>query len=89
MTTRDAEDRSAESSTYLAGVQPHPLPTYQELLDEALELTFPASDPISAGAAARAEQRVSTPMDDTDWELEADSAPEAAHPDDPDAPRAR
>ena len=51
--------------------------TYQELLDEALELTFPASDPISPGAAARAEERVSTPMDATDWKLETDAAPAA------------
>jgi len=78
MTTRDNEDRSAESSTFLTGVQPDPLPTYQELLDEALELTFPASDPISPGAAARAEERVSTPMDATDWKLETDAAPPAS-----------
>jgi len=77
MTIRVHEDRSAESSTYLNGVQPDPLPTYQELLDEALELTFPASDPISPGAAARAEQRVSTPMDETDWKLETDGARKA------------
>ena len=70
-----AEDRRAGSSTWQTGVQPDPLPTYQELLDEALELTFPASDPISPGAATRAEERVSTPMDETDWKLETAITP--------------
>ena len=81
MTSPDPEDRSAGSSTFVTGVQPDPLPTYQELLDEALELTFPASDPISPGAAARAKQPVSTPMDATDWELQPDDAPQARHAD--------
>jgi len=85
MTIRVHEDRSAESSTYLNGVQPDPLPTYQELLDEALELTFPASDPISPGAAARTKRPVSTPMDATDWELQTDDAPQA-HGADPSLP---
>ncbi|PPE71560.1 hypothetical protein IS481_12530 [Caldimonas thermodepolymerans] len=48
------------------------VPTYQELLDEALDETFPASDPISPSAAERAEREVSTPKDDKDWKLEPD-----------------
>lgn len=45
------------------------LPTYQELLDDSLEDTFPASDPISPGAAAHAEKEVRTGKDDKDWKL--------------------
>jgi len=80
-----ADERRAASSTWETGVQPDPLPTYQELLDEALELTFPASDPISPGAATRAEERMSTPMDETDWKLATDG-PRAAPGADPSHP---
>lgn len=45
-------------------------PTYQELLDESLEETFPASDPIAADAAAHATRPVETPKDEHDWELQ-------------------
>ena len=49
----------------------------EELIDESLEETFPASDPISPGAAMRAERRIATSIDETDWELETDAAPRA------------
>jgi hypothetical protein len=74
---RSQPDPKAESSRFLIGVLPDPLPTYQELLDEAIELTFPASDPISPGAAMRTKRRIATPMDETDWELEPGDAPPA------------
>src|SRR5690349_7656954 len=45
------------------------VPTYQELLDEALDETFPASDPISPSAAMHAEKRISTDKDEVDWKL--------------------
>jgi hypothetical protein len=45
------------------------VPTYQELLDQAVEQTFPASDPISASAAMHTARRISTPKDATDWTL--------------------
>lgn len=45
------------------------VPTYQQALDEALEESFPASDPISPGVAEKAEREVSTPKDDKDWKL--------------------
>jgi len=61
--------RADASSPLTSGARPDPLPTYQELLDEALVLTFPASDPISPGAARRADRPVSTPRDETDWSL--------------------
>ena len=44
-------------------------PTYQEAVDESLEMTFPASDPISPSAAMHAEERVRTERDKTDWKL--------------------
>jgi hypothetical protein len=55
------------------------LPTYQELLDESLDETFPASDPISPSAAMHAAGRVTTAKDDVDWQLEpgADAPPKA------------
>ena len=56
------------------------LPTYQELLDESLEQTFPASDPISPSAAMHAEKQVSTPKDDKDWTLKPGSDEDAAKP---------
>lgn len=52
------------------------VPTYQELLDEALDETFPASDPISPTAAMHAERQIMTGRDDKDWTL----VPGADHP---------
>lgn len=46
------------------------VPTYQELLDEAVEQTFPASDPISPSAAMHTARRISTAKDETDWTLQ-------------------
>lgn len=47
------------------------VPTYQELLDEAIDQTFPASDPISPSAAMHAQEReTATGKDDVDWQLE-------------------
>ncbi|NUZ05836.1 hypothetical protein [Piscinibacter koreensis] len=51
--------------------------TYQELLDEAIEETFPASDPISPSAAMHAERRTSTRKDEVDWKLEHHSSQDA------------
>lgn len=45
------------------------VPSYQELLDDALDQTFPASDPISPTAAMYAEREISTEKDSTDWTL--------------------
>ncbi len=46
------------------------VPTYQEALDEALENTFPASDPVAPGAAAQPREPQPTPRDRRDWALE-------------------
>ncbi|MDW3683447.1 hypothetical protein RA280_17180 [Cupriavidus sp. CV2] len=47
--------------------------TYQEAVDDSLDMTFPASDPISPSAAMHAEKKTSTPRDDTDWSLKRGS----------------
>jgi hypothetical protein len=49
------------------------MPTYQESLDESLEETFPASDPISPSAATHSGPEIATPKDDTDWQRRAGS----------------
>lgn len=60
------------------------VPTYQELLDESLDQTFPASDPISPGAAINAERRTSTDKDDVDWELKPSQSSSTGKTDEPD-----
>src|SRR5690606_33408196 len=56
------------------------VPTYQELLDDSLDQTFPASDPISPSAAMHAEKQVKTGKDGRDWQLKpgADAQPHDA-----------
>lgn len=53
-------------------------PTYQEALDDALDDTFPASDPISPGAAMHAEREIETARDEKDWTLGSERAPAQA-----------
>jgi hypothetical protein len=68
---KDAHSRQKESKR-LEGQASKPaakVPTYQELLDESLDETFPASDPISPGAAMHAERQVATGKDEVDWQL--------------------
>ena len=63
---------SRKESRRLEGKATQPaakVPTYQELLDESLDETFPASDPISPSAAMHAERQVATGKDDVDWQL--------------------
>lgn len=61
------------ASKAAADASPPQRPTYQAVLDEALEETFPASDPISPSAAMHSEQRVAAPGDSHDWALEPGS----------------
>lgn len=58
----------------------HEIPqTYQELLDESLYLTFPASDPICAQAAMHCGEAIDSPANASDWRLHRDStAPDGA-----------
>jgi hypothetical protein len=46
------------------------VPSYQELLDQAVDMTFPASDPISPSAAMHAFEPCTTPRDVLDWTLQ-------------------
>lgn len=50
------------------------VPTYQELLDLALDETFPASDPLAIGAAEHVQEPRTTPADARDWTLKPGAA---------------
>ncbi|HSX91302.1 MAG TPA: hypothetical protein VLG41_00170 [Hydrogenophaga sp.] len=68
-----SKDQKAKEDVRLSGEARSPkdkVPTYQEALDEALENTFPASDPVAASAAAQPREPHATPRDDSDWALE-------------------
>ncbi|EON19974.1 hypothetical protein ASL20_12880 [Cupriavidus necator] len=56
--------------------------TYQAAVDDSLEMTFPASDPISPSAAMHAEKKTQTARDDVDWKLKrgSDEQPVGAKP---------
>ncbi len=56
-----------------AGSKPEPNKTYQQTLDDALEDTFPASDPIAPGAAAHPVQPAHHTGEDADWHLKPGS----------------
>lgn len=69
---KNAHAREKEAARLDGGKgKPHEkVPTYQELLDEALDQTFPASDPISPSAAMYAEKQVKgSNQNETDWYL--------------------
>lgn len=68
---KDAHARTRESKRHSGECpgQSEKVPTYQELLDEALDETFPASDPISPTAAMHASHRIESTRDEVDWAL--------------------
>lgn len=73
-------DQLKKQDRRLAGEakQPHEkVPTYQELLDNAIEDTFPASDPIAVGGATKILEPHTTLRDAKDWTLKpgSESAP--------------
>ncbi|RZJ07523.1 MAG: hypothetical protein EOP39_16140 [Rubrivivax sp.] len=53
------------------------VPTYQDLLDAALDDTFPASDPLAIGAATHVHEPRTTARDCVDWTLEPGACPPA------------
>jgi hypothetical protein len=71
MSEKDKKDHRLEGT---ATKPEDKVPTYQEALDEAVEQSFPASDPISPGVAEKADRAVSTAKDDKDWKLKPGSA---------------
>lgn len=69
-------DQLKQQDKRLAGeaTQAHEkVPTYQELLDSAIEDTFPASDPIAVGGATRILEPHTTLRDAKDWTLKPGS----------------
>lgn len=68
---KDAHARTRERKRHSGECpeQAEKVPTYQELLDEALDETFPASDPISPTAAMHATHRIDSARDEVDWAL--------------------
>jgi hypothetical protein len=69
---RNAHARKKEAQRLEGkGDKPHEkVPTYQELLDEALDQTFPASDPISPSAAMHTQKALEEKEDGKkDWTL--------------------
>lgn len=80
MKTPAARKRESQRNAGECATADEKVPTYQELLDEALDETFPASDPISPTAAMHATRAVSTPSDAVDWVLKpgGDRPPTAA-----------
>jgi hypothetical protein len=84
----DATEREARRVEG-TGSKPHEkVPTYQELLDEALDETFPASDPISPSAAMHADKQVSSQKDEKDWALKPGEAKPCTPPCDPEQDKA-
>jgi hypothetical protein len=75
MTKANADERAAAREEGRAQRPEDRVPTYQELVDEAVEDTFPASDPIAPGAAAHPGRQVKTAKDETDWSLQPGAAP--------------
>jgi len=58
----------------IGAVEPERPLTYQDLLDESLQETFPASDPITPNGACHTGQRISTSRNDVDWQVVPGSA---------------
>lgn len=56
------------------------VPSYQELLDQALDDTFPASDPPAISAALYADEPRTTARDDLDWTLKPGACPPVGQP---------
>jgi hypothetical protein len=72
MTRETTKQSSKDKQHQDTGKHDNKVPTYQEALDEAVEESFPASDPISPGIAEKADGKVSTPKDKVDWKSSHD-----------------
>ena len=58
------------------------VPSYQDLLDAALDDTFPASDPLAISAGAHVHEPRTTPRDCQDWTLRPGACKPAGQPGD-------
>ena len=87
MKNPEARRKEAERLEGTRSADHEKVPTYQELLDESLDETFPASDPISPSAAMHAERRVTTGKDGVDWQLKPGADRPATTPKKPRARR--
>jgi hypothetical protein len=67
--SRADKSRAAPAARPAAGKEKVARKTYQAAVDDSLEMTFPASDPISPSAAMHAEKKTQTARDDVDWKL--------------------
>jgi len=67
-----ASEASAKAHAPAAS-KAEPNKTYQQTLDDALEDTFPASDPIAPGAAAHPVEPATHTDEDADWHLKPGS----------------
>jgi len=56
------------------------VPSYQDLLDQALDDTFPASDPLAIGAATHVHEPHTTARDCKDWTLRPGACPPVGQP---------
>lgn len=78
-------DQRARQDRRMAGEAQSPqakVPSYQELLDQALDDTFPASDPIAASAATHVHEPRTTARDCRDWTLKPGACPPVGQPGD-------
>ncbi|EHP44123.1 hypothetical protein OR16_04032 [Cupriavidus basilensis OR16] len=70
--TRANKSHAAPAARHAAGEE-NRAKTYQAAVDDSLNMTFPASDPISPSAAMHAEKKTQTARDDVDWKLKRGS----------------
>lgn len=77
------KDQRARQDRRVAGEAQDPqakVPTYQELLDQALNDTFPASDPTATSAATHVHAPHTTERDSQDWTLKPGACPPVGQP---------
>jgi hypothetical protein len=85
-------DQRKRQDRRLAGEARSPqakVPSYQELLDLALDDTFPASDPVAASAAMHVHEPHTTARDCRDWTLKPGACLPVGQPGDDGAGSAR
>jgi hypothetical protein len=75
MGTSSPIDRQARRLSGEAQSAQAKVPTYQELLDEALENTFPASDPVATSVAMHVHEPRLSERDAKDWTLAPGACP--------------